>query len=229
MTDPRLQGWNHLAPDLPGYGKSFWAGEPLGLADFAERLKDLLPLISDQRIVVVGHSMGGVVGTLLMESLSGEDAKRIAAFVDIEGNISIGDCGFSAKAAGQSLDGWLDGGFEALLALIQGMDEDPAINRAYGASAMMADPRAFHLNSRELVQHSAAETLAPRLAALEHPTLFCYGFPRGMSSRSLELLQQSQIQTLGVDDAGHWFFLERPDAFVEPFVVFLQGLDGTRP
>ncbi len=226
MTDPRLQGWNHLAPDLPGYGKSSWCPEPLSLEGFADRLKDLLPLITDQRIVLVGHSMGGVIGTLLLESMAAEERTRIAAFVDIEGNISIGDCGFSAKAAGHSLDAWLDGGYENLLMQIQQMQEDPAINRAYGASVMMGDPRAFHLNSRELVRHSAPEELAPRLAALGLRTLFCYGSPRGMCSRSLELLRLSQVETLGVDEAGHWFFLERQEAFVEPFLDFLQGLDG---
>lgn len=226
MTDPRLQGWNHLAPDLPGYGKSFWGAEPLSLEDFAARLKDLLPLIADQRIVVVGHSMGGVIGTLLLEGLDGEEKARIDAFVNIEGNISMGDCGFSARATGHSLDAWLDGGFEKLLQQIQQMDEDPAINRAYGASVMMGDPRAFHLNGRELVSYSVAESLAPRLAALGLPTLFCYGTPRGLCSRSLELLRLNRVEMLGVEEAGHWFFLERQNAFVEPFLALLQGLDG---
>lgn len=226
MTDPRLQQWNHLAPDLPGYGKSFWCPEPLGLKDFARRLTELMGLVTDQRIVLVGHSMGGVIGTLLLESLDAEEMQRIAALVNVEGNIATGDCGFSAWATARSLDDWLDVGFSQLLVEIQQQEEDPAINRSYGASVAMCDPRAFHRNSRELVEMSAVEDLAPRLAAIDVAKIFFYGSPRGMCSRALELLARTEIPMHGIEDTGHWFYLEDQDAFVPPLVEFLRNLEG---
>lgn len=227
MTDPRLQDWNHLAPDLPGYGKSLWCPEPLGLQDFADRLRSLMKVLQISNVVLVGHSMGGVIGTLLMESLDDATVPLVAGFANVEGNISMGDCGFSARATGQSLDDWLDGGYGRLLEQIQSMDEDPAINRAYGASVMMGDPRAFHRNSRELVEMSVTEDLAPRMAALEVPKRFLYGSPRGMCSRSVELLAQFEIPRCGVEDTGHWFYLERQDAFVTPFLELLHEANGS--
>lgn len=226
ITDPRLQGWNHLVPDLPGYGKTPWCDEPLGLEDFASRLAELVAKLASGKLVVIGHSMGGVIGTLLAEQLAGTDAE-LDGFVNVEGNISIGDCGFSAKAAGQSLDVWLDSGYGNLLEQIQAMDEPASINRAYGASAMLADPRAFHRNSRELVQLSVTEELAPRMAALPGVQLFAYGTPRGLASRSVELLAQYDIPSHGVVDTGHWFYLEQQDAFVASLLEFLERAAGS--
>lgn len=226
MTDPRLQGWNHLVPDLPGYGKTPWCDEPLGLDDFASRLAELLPKLKDGKVVVIGHSMGGVIGTLLAERLAGT-AAELDGFVNVEGNISMGDCGFSAKATGQSLDVWLDTGYDHLLEQIQMMDEPAAINRAYGASAMLADPRAFHRNSRELVQFSVAEELASRMAALPGAQLFAYGMPRGSASRSVELLAQHGVPAHGIDGTGHWFYLERQGTFVDLLLGLLDGVSGS--
>lgn len=226
MTDPRLQEWNHLVPDLPGYGKTPWCDEPLGLPDFASCLAELLPKWTDGRVVVVGHSMGGVIGTLLAEQLAGS-AAELDGFVNVEGNISMGDCGFSAKAMGHSLDAWLDSGYGNLLEQIQTMDEPASINRAYGASAMLADPRAFHRNSRELVQLSVTEELAPRMAALPGVQLFAYGAPRGLASRSVELLAQHDIPSHGIEDTGHWFYLEQQDAFVASLLELLGRAAGS--
>lgn len=226
MTDPRLQQWHHLAADLPGYGKSFWSPDALGLEEFAQRLRALWPMLPDTKVVLVGHSMGGVIGTLLLESLGPEEKERVAGFVNVEGNISSGDCGFSAWATARSLDDWLDDGFAQLLEEIEQQEEIPRINRSYGASVAMCDPRAFHRNSRELVRMSVAEDLAPRLAALRVPTLFLYGKPRGMCSRSLEMLAAAGIDMHGFENTGHWFYLERQEAVVDRLLDFLPPTGG---
>jgi pimeloyl-ACP methyl ester carboxylesterase len=54
------RGWNALAPDLPGHGRS--GGEPLGsieaMADWLGRLIGALPA---ERVALVGHSMGALI------------------------------------------------------------------------------------------------------------------------------------------------------------------------
>ena len=51
-----------LVPDLRGHGRSAW-GAPYTYESLAD---DLLPLIKDSgRVVVVGHSMGGVIALVL--------------------------------------------------------------------------------------------------------------------------------------------------------------------
>ena len=221
MADERLAGWAHLAVDLEGYGKSGWAQEPLSLVQHAEQLDQLIGRRSLDSVVVFGHSMGGVIGTRLCERL-GTTAR---AFVNVEGNVSPADCGYSGRAVGYSLDGWLEHGFDRVLdAIYRHEGESDTVRRAYGASIQMSDPRAYHANSRELVAAAATETAARRLAALDATVVFVHGAPRGICERSLELLAEAGIETLRIDGAGHWPFLDQHDAFVEAMVGFLNAL-----
>lgn len=228
MADERLARWEHLAVDLEGYGKSSWAGEPLSLDQHADRLDQRIRRFRASRarrcghpVVVLGHSMGGVVGTRLCRRLGA--AAR--AFVNVEGNISLADCGYSGRAVEYSLGDWLAHGFDRVLdAIHDHPGESAEVRRAYGASIRMCDPRAYLRNSRELVASSRAETGARDLAALDAEVLYVHGAPRGICDRSLELLGRAGIETLRVDGAGHWPFLDQHDAFVEALAGFLDRL-----
>jgi len=96
--------------------------------------------------------------------------------------------------------------------------------RTYYASLAMGDPRLFHANAVELVEVSNARTLAPRLAALTVPTLYLYGYPRGTQARSLSLLADAGVQVKPIEGAGHWVFIDQPEAFVAELDRFLNGL-----
>ncbi|MEM7352431.1 MAG: alpha/beta hydrolase [Acidobacteriota bacterium] len=224
MADQRLAQWNHLAPDLVGYGKSLWSNsKPYSVADHAAVLLDLIDRLGLDSVVVLGHSMGGVIGTLLCEKLG--DAA--AGFVNVEGNISLPDCGYSSQAVQYSLDDWLDHGFDQVLdAIYQHEGESVDVRRAYGASILMCDPRAYHRNSEDLVELSRTESLAGRAAAVQAPTVHLYGAPRGTGERSLELLAEAGVETVRIGDAGHWPFLDQPDAFVAALARFLSKLEG---
>ncbi len=55
------RGWDGLAPDLPGHGAAEW-DPPYSFTRHAEAV---LPLLGDETVTVVGHSMGGVVALAL--------------------------------------------------------------------------------------------------------------------------------------------------------------------
>lgn len=217
IADERLQGWNHLAADLIGYGKSFWTAEPLTLDQHATRIAELLEQV-DEPVTVLGHSMGGVIGTLLAQRAP----HRLGAFVNVEGNISPPDCIFSSQAARYSLSDWLDHGYERVLdGLYQDQMEAPAVLRPYCASIQMCDPRAFHRNARELVEWSAAETGAAAMAAIDRPVIYFFGAPRGAGDLSRGLLAKAGVEMVGIPHAGHWPFLDQHDGFVTELLAFL--------
>ncbi|MEM7584034.1 MAG: alpha/beta hydrolase [Acidobacteriota bacterium] len=220
MVDARLSAWSHLAVDLIGYGKSGWAAEALTLEEHAARLAQLVGELGPGRPVVVGHSMGGVIGTLLCERLR----EQIAGFVNVEGNISPPDCGFSSQAVRFAPDAWLSHGFDEVLDNIY-LDEaeSAVVRRAYGASIQMCDPRAFHRNSEELVAFSRQEALAGRMAELAVPGVYVRGLPRGSGERSLRLLREAGVETVAIEASGHWPFLDQHEAFVSQLVEFLTG------
>ena len=228
MADSRLAAWRHEAVDLAGYGKSGWTEAPLSLSEHATGLAAWVEQHLGGPLVIVGHSMGGVIGTFLCERLG----EKVHGFINVEGNISSADCGYSGQALKFDLAEWLDRGFDEVLDAIYAHDgESVEVRRAYGASILMCDPRAYHRNSEDLVAISRSETLAQRLAAIAAPKLYVHGVPRGICQRSLELLANHGVACVavgGADGAGHWPFLDQHDSFVEAMVAFLAALPAGR-
>ena len=228
LVAPRLADYRQLAPDLLNYGKSLWAPEPLDLEGHAVALLRLLDEQEIDWVVLVGHSMGGVIGLRLGQLLG----PRLAGFVNIEGNVSLADCTFSSQVAGLPLADWLSSGQGAFLErLYAGTCLPPAperdaavVLRAYAASIHMADPRAYHRNSGDLVAISRQETIPAELAALGKPLIYVYGAPRGTQQHSRKLLAHAGIELREIAPAGHWPFLDQPAAFLDVVTDFLDAL-----
>jgi len=205
IAEPALAGFTHVVPDLPGYGRSPWPAQPASLDQLADQLVAWLARFPAPPIVV-GHSMGGVLALLIAERAPA----RIAAVVDLDGNVSLGDCTFSAKAAVRSLDELIAGEFDRLRdEVFAGAATDRAL-RGYHAALRFADPATYHRHSRDLVELSTAETMAARRAALSVPLTFVAGVPDGVCARTLELLASAGVRWIGVEPAGHWVFVDQP-------------------
>ena len=54
-----------LAVDLPGYGQSPPGPEPASIAGYADQLAALIREVTDQPVLLVGHSMGGMISLTL--------------------------------------------------------------------------------------------------------------------------------------------------------------------
>lgn len=217
LAHPALAGFAHRVPDLPGYGRTAWPETPLSLERIADTLASWLRRRGDGPVAVVGHSMGGVLGVHLAE----RHPDLVAAFVNVEGNVSLGDCAYSGAAAGISEAEFEAGGFDALRDIVcrDGMD-DPA-SRRYHASLQFAHPATFHRHSLELVATSQAEEQARRLAALPCPVRYVAGVPRGICLRSHALLDAAGVAVDRLQPSGHWPFVDQPDAFAAAVAGFL--------
>jgi pimeloyl-ACP methyl ester carboxylesterase len=220
MADPQLRGWSHLAPDLPGYGKSPWPDKPLELDRLADYLCQWLESMSTDSVLLLGHSMGGVVGLMISEKCP----ELLCGFVNVEGNVSPEDCTFSAKAACYSLQELLSNGLQKIYEMVyrDGL-EDPAL-RTYYASLRLCDPRAYHLNSKELVFLSRTEEIAARIANLKVPCVYILGNPRGTGNHSRYLLSEAGVRWRVVEDAGHWPFIDQQDSFIADLMNFMREL-----
>lgn len=215
-----------LALDLPGYGKSPWLDRPLTLAQHAELLAGWLEAERVEPVVLLGHSMGGVIGQLLCERWP----QRVRAFVNVEGNLSYDDCTFSRHAEGHSQAAFLAAGFAQLCDdLYRNGLEAPAL-RSYYASLRMCDPRAFHHNALELVALSRSEGLAERFAGLALPRAYLHGRPGGTGERSLGLLERAGAPApIAFETAGHWPFLDRPAQFARRLLALLESWREASP
>lgn len=220
LEHPTLEDWRHLAADVPGYGRSAWADEPLSIDRHADTLAAWIADRHDEPVVWVGHSMGGVSGLAIAERFS----DRVRAFVNVEGNVSPGDCSYSRLACEYTPEEFVDRGFRELLLRLHRDGADDAPHRGYYASMAHCDPRQFRLNSEELVTFSAEESAAERMRALEVPVLHVSGVPGGNAVRTLELLDEAGVRRHEIEPAGHWPFLDRPDDFANTLRSFLEEM-----
>lgn len=239
---PALAGFSHTLPDFPGYGRSPWPEEGEGdpdPRDTRDRPGDasardgrdvaggegrslgaladhLVRWLGDRRPALIGASMGGVLATLVAERTA------VRAVVNVDGNISLGDCNFSGKAAAYAIDDFIASGFAALRAEVYEAGRTDLALRGYHAALSAASPRVFHRHARELVELSRSEQLAPRLAALPAPALFVAGVPRGICEHSRALLDRHAVRWIGVEPAGHWVHHDQLDVFAAAVAAFLD-------
>lgn len=219
-THPEFADWRHLVPDLPGYGRSLWPEVPMPLVAVADLLAERLRSWNAAPAVVLGHSMGGVVATLLGE----RHPDVVRAVIDVEGNKSLADCTYSSRADADAREAFLRDGYRKLLDGIWELGADREPLRGYYASMRFADPRTLWLHSTELVAYSREESMARRLAALGVPALYVAGVPEGAGPRTLALVKESGLPAAILEPAGHWPFLDQPDGFARAVADFLSGL-----
>lgn len=210
---PSLAGWTHVLVDLPGYGRS-----PRAAPDTLEPLGALLAAWLAERppAVLLGHSMGGVLATFAAERCAAR------AVIDVDGNLTRGDCTFSARAIEQPLEAFVERGFAQMVVDVHRSGLEDAALRGYHAALCAASPVTFYRHAADLVRLSASNTLAPRLAALAVPKLFVAGVPGGICETSRALLDQHRIRWIGLEPAGHWVHLDRLDAFADAVAAFLR-------
>ena len=213
-----LEPYELLVPDLPGYGRSAWPEAPYALDEAAENLARWLVERGTEGVVLVGHSMGGVIAQLMARN----HPELVGALVNVDGNLSAGDCVFSGRAASFELGEFATQGFDDVREGIYQQGTDDRALRGYYASLRLADPRVFHAHSLGLVELSRTEKLALDLAKLALPKLYIAGSPDGASPRSLQLLEQAGAPWVSVAPSGHWPFIDNPRTFTRELVAFLR-------
>jgi len=210
----KLPGFQHVLVDLPGYGRSPWPDGAQGLTEIAEQLARWLD--EEPPAAIVGHSMGGVLCTFVAERTA------VRAVVNIDGNLTRGDCTFSALASAYSQGDFIANGFAEIRAQAYADGAKRPELRTYHAAMCFASPQMFHRHSLELVELSTAGTLGPRLAALRVPKLFVAGVPDGVCPETRALLDQLGVRWLGIEPAGHWVYLDQLDRFAAAVGAFLS-------
>jgi pimeloyl-ACP methyl ester carboxylesterase len=164
--------------------------------------------------------MGSVVGQILCERYP----EQVAAFFNVEGNISGDDCTISRRVTKYSRDDFLDHGMEKMLDAFYRHGRSDPVYRNYFASVRICDPRTYYENSHDLVRLSDEEKLAERFASLAIPKVYVLGDPGGTGELSRDLLTRAGVEWRAIDDAGHWPFADQPEAFVDELLRFLDSV-----
>lgn len=196
------RGSSVVGPDHVGHGQS--AGEPALVEDFEPVVDDLRAVVDDARgslpVVMVGHSMGGLIATRYAQRYGDELAGLV----------------LSGPAVGLApvLQGWLaDPPSDPIDGAV--LSRDPAVGEAYAA-----DPLVYHggwkvPTLRAFIAADEAIAAGPAFGAL--PLLYVHGgddqlVPVALAQPVVERLAGPESETVIIEGARHEVFNETDQA-----------------
>ena len=208
MTEEHaLDGCRLISYDQPGYaGTPYDPRHPLNIDRLVEVLEAFVNALGLSRFLLVGGSMGGLIGLLYAE----RNPDRVKGFVNVEGNLTGEDCLFSRHVVGSSFADFQREIFPKIKKAV-------AARRGRGFARHLevvaaADPRAYYDNSFQLVEYSDEGRLRQRVLALPMKKHFVYG-AENRHLRYLARLCQSDCHVLEIPRANHFPFYDDPAAF----------------
>lgn len=213
---PALSGFSLVAPDLQGHGDTTATlGAPARLEDHAAALGGLLTTYTFERLHVVGHSMGGAVGLILVR----DGSLSLASFACVEGNLVAEDCGLVSRHAAETpAEEYVSHHLPRLL-IDASQSEDPSM-RQWAGWASRCDPRMFHASARSLVEWSDSGQLLEAFNALDARRLYVHGSES--PAPPLDLLD-ARIERVSVPGAGHAVQEDAPEPFYDLLGRFVSG------
>lgn len=219
FEDPRFESFNLVIPDHVGYGRSSGARDKKNYshANHVERLWKVVEILKLKNLIVVGHSMGGDLTTLLCHS---DKRGLIKKYINIEGDITQYDLTISRAAVQANKNGrfekWFETGlkkkivFEGLCHLRSG--------RIYYASLSFCRPEALLENAIELVNRNSCldekfkSEIGKIYSELTIPRVYCYGTD-SLSKETIEFLKLHGLESRAFNGIGHCPMTDCPEKF----------------
>jgi pimeloyl-ACP methyl ester carboxylesterase len=200
-----------IAVDLRGHGRSSVPDHGYQSTDFAADLDALLAHLGVDRVVAVGHSLGGVI----VSALAVEFADRVAGLVAVDPAYLLPDeSGPMLAALKTALE---DGDPAAVMQEVLGGPVEPGLPDAL---------RAWHLRriagvpAHVLREAYAGQVAGPALrstgstylARRTCPVLAFYANP-AQADAEAALLTDARSRVVAWEGSGHWLHQERPAEF----------------
>jgi pimeloyl-ACP methyl ester carboxylesterase len=211
------QRFRLLTPDLPGFGFSEVPEEAWGSVEYARVAAELVKSAGYERVNVLGHSFGGKVALALATAYP-EVVKRLVLVASPivrlppEGNERRGSSAYRMlRKVANVMPGPLR---EQILAWGR--------NRYGSADYKAAGPL------RPTLVRVVNEDWRPALPAVQSPVLLIWGsedteVPLRVAEEALRELPSAQLRV--IEGAGHFPFLDQPEAFAEAVAGFLEADD----
>lgn len=218
ISEPFLSNFDILVPDLLGFGTS---SKPVdfdySVSSFARVIQELIIATGHQRAIIIGHSLGGMIGTKLLES------KSVIGLISLEGNLRLDDCGQSQEIAKLSKEE-----FEAvyLPQLINSLRESSAPSAAFRLSAVQkTDPYALYQTACCIVAACRSGDLLAIFKQSNIKRLLIVGKMSSFASRSA--LPPAKVVI--VPDAGHFLLHDNYPMVVDNIWKFIAEVTGATP
>ena len=208
-----LKKYSLLALDLIGFGGSCKPDDfSYDVSDQTEMVLLAANRMGIREMSVVGHSLGGMIATLALEKAPA----RIESIVSLEGNLTKGDCGESAKT--------VEVPFEAFRKIyprrLREIETSPDSTGALRYRSLRKTPDySFYKTSKSIVEWSASGRLLDIFENSPQRKLLIIGGNSDYSS----IPKGPTIKIARIARAGHFMLIERPQEVISAMAGFLRG------
>lgn len=210
-----LQAHTLIALDFPGHGNSSYQ-ENLGMDDLVEIVNLFCEKFDLNNIVLVGHSMGGLVALLFAEKY----AEKVKAFINVEGNLKDEDCFFSRQVTEVDFETFEQETFRNFKLKLNS-SENAGFKKYAGLLEQYAPTRAFYDYCPSLVQYSDSGTLIDKFITLKIPKMFVHGSENSGLSYIPEL-QKRGCEVVKISGSNHFPQHDNPAQFYDVISNFLN-------
>ncbi len=237
LLGPLSQRFHCIAIDLPGYGQSPPFAERTTIPKYVDLLADLIEEISDGPVVLVGHSMGGMISlslalqypvlvermVLLNPTITGRLSKAINFYISpITMMERFGIGGYIVSSVEQTFMGLTD----RLMRPVSFADRTAITETDYEKLRKDARRRGQGRVRAECYWAMRDNDLSGRLAEIETPTLVIWGAEDNtvpLRDAGVVADEWPQADLRIIPNAGHWPHFETPE-ITRRYVAAYLGL-----
>jgi pimeloyl-ACP methyl ester carboxylesterase len=219
----RIEIWDRIAEPLSnrgrvarldqrGHGESEAPTGPYRREDLAADVSAVIRELGNERVVLVGHSMGGIMS--MATALLHPD--------QIGGLVLIG----TASQCNEKTARWYE-----RIARAGEEDGNAGLVRAiYGDKSK----KVIHGDARGIAEVTRTlgslyeDPLTPKLSSIECPVLLIVGDKDPMGSKASSIIagQFPSAELVTIPDCGHWVHVDEPEAVLEAIDRFLPRLES---
>jgi pimeloyl-ACP methyl ester carboxylesterase len=205
LDHPAMDDWDIYVPDLPGFGRTPPSGDR-SLASYAALLGGLISKVTgDAPVALVGHSLGGTVGTLLADARPA----WLVGLVNVEGNLIAANAPVSkAVTEASDFDAWFESFADNLYR--HGVDGYPPLRHVH-AGLLLCDRTTFHALALDQYRLAVDDPPGECFARLPVPHVYYRGtdFP----PEAVEFLAERGVPCEVFTGSGHFPMLDAHDDF----------------
>ncbi len=184
------------------------------IQDQGNIIQKIIEKMEIQKLHIIGHSLGGMIGTLLLNSMK----EKVLSFINMEGNLTFADCGLSRTVAAYNCIEFQNIQYNKIKSDLESSKEKSAPDRRKWLEQIPAN--VFHKTSHSIVDWAKSEKLLQIFLAAPQRKLFIYG-DKNLSKATI---LSPSIECVEIPKAGHFMLHDNFEATAKAIEIFLRKI-----